>query len=57
MYKNISPNLDFVEQEKEIAAFWEKEEIRVSNREQRVSRMYSTTDRRPQTASRISAMF
>ena len=27
MYKNISPNLDFVEQEKEIAAFWEKEEI------------------------------
>ena len=27
MYKNISSNLNFVEQEKEIAEFWEKEEI------------------------------
>ncbi len=27
MYKSISPNLNFVEQEKEIAEFWEKEEI------------------------------
>ncbi len=27
MYKSISPNLNFVEQEREIAEFWEKEEI------------------------------
>ncbi len=27
MYKSISPNLNFVEQEKEIAEFWEKEAI------------------------------
>ena len=27
MYKSISPNVDFVEQEKKIADFWEKEQI------------------------------
>lgn len=55
MYKSISPNLNFVEEEKKVEKFWEDENIfekSIAEREA-ISPMCSMTARLPQTASRI----
>ena len=58
MYQSVSPNVNFVEQEKKIEAFWEEEHIfekSMESRKEGARPIPSMTAPPPPTASPISA--
>ena len=59
MYKKINPNMNFVEREEKVLKFWKENRIfeKTLERPRTAKSFRSTTDRPPQTASRISAIF
>lgn len=56
MYQKVSTNLNFVDREKKTEQFWKENHIfeKVWNRENREKPTHFMTDRRQQTANRIS---
>lgn len=58
MYQKVSTDLNFVEREKKIEAFWQERHIFEKSIDSRskADPYIFTTDPRPRTANRISAM-